>query len=269
MFVTFEGLDGSGKSTQAELLRARLEADGAHVVATREPGGTELGEQIRDLVLHGGHVTAVGRGAPLRRLARAARGGGDPACARPRRVGDLRPLRRLVGRVPGRRARARARARSRPQPQRRRRADARAHVPAAARRLRRSRRAWAESATGSSGRTTTSTPVPARAIASSPSDSRSESSSWTRPGPPTSSPRRCMEHFAELAPAAGGEAPARGRARRGAGARVPAARAARSREASGCVRVRRRASRRRAPGRDAHAPRPLRARAARRDDPDR
>ena len=56
MFVTFEGLDGSGKSTQAELLRARLEADGVDVVATREPGGTELGEKVRDLVLHGGHV---------------------------------------------------------------------------------------------------------------------------------------------------------------------------------------------------------------------
>ena len=53
MFVSFEGLDGSGKSTQAELLRARLEADGVEVVATREPGGTELGERIRDLVLHG------------------------------------------------------------------------------------------------------------------------------------------------------------------------------------------------------------------------
>jgi dTMP kinase len=56
MFVTFEGLDGSGKTTQADLLRARLEADGRDVVATREPGGTELGERIRDLVLHGGHV---------------------------------------------------------------------------------------------------------------------------------------------------------------------------------------------------------------------
>ena len=56
MFVTFEGLDGSGKSTQAELLRARLEADGGDVVSTREPGGTELGEGVRNLVLHGGHV---------------------------------------------------------------------------------------------------------------------------------------------------------------------------------------------------------------------
>jgi dTMP kinase len=56
MFVTFEGLDGSGKSTQAELLRARLEADGVDVLSTREPGGTELGEGVRDLVLHGGHV---------------------------------------------------------------------------------------------------------------------------------------------------------------------------------------------------------------------
>ena len=53
MFVTFEGLDGSGKTTQVERLRARLEAEGREVVATREPGGTPLGEGIRELVLHG------------------------------------------------------------------------------------------------------------------------------------------------------------------------------------------------------------------------
>ena len=58
MFVTFEGLDGSGKTTQVELLRERLEAEGHEVVAVREPGGTELGEGIRTLLLHGSHMTA-------------------------------------------------------------------------------------------------------------------------------------------------------------------------------------------------------------------
>ena len=56
MFITFEGLDGSGKTTQARLLVARLEAEGVEVILTREPGGTPLGEEIRDLVLHGGDV---------------------------------------------------------------------------------------------------------------------------------------------------------------------------------------------------------------------
>lgn len=57
MFVTFEGADGSGKTTQAGLLAERLEADGAEVVSTREPGGTELGESIRELLLHAGDVS--------------------------------------------------------------------------------------------------------------------------------------------------------------------------------------------------------------------
>jgi dTMP kinase len=56
MFITFEGLDGSGKTTQVHLLAARLEAEGAEVVITREPGGTPLGEEIRTLVLHGGDM---------------------------------------------------------------------------------------------------------------------------------------------------------------------------------------------------------------------
>jgi len=56
MFISLEGLDGSGKTTQARLLGERLEAEGAEVVLTREPGGTSLGEEIRELLLHGGHV---------------------------------------------------------------------------------------------------------------------------------------------------------------------------------------------------------------------
>jgi dTMP kinase len=56
MFVTFEGVDGSGKSTQARLLAERLRAEGREVVLTREPGGTEAGERIRELLLHGGSL---------------------------------------------------------------------------------------------------------------------------------------------------------------------------------------------------------------------
>jgi dTMP kinase len=58
MFVTFEGLDGSGKTTQLELLRRHREQAGHDVVVTREPGGTEVGERIRELLLHGPDMTA-------------------------------------------------------------------------------------------------------------------------------------------------------------------------------------------------------------------
>ncbi len=50
-FLSFEGIDGAGKSTQIQLLVAYLEEQGYDVVSTREPGGTPLGEQIRALLL--------------------------------------------------------------------------------------------------------------------------------------------------------------------------------------------------------------------------
>jgi dTMP kinase len=57
LFITFEGGDGSGKSTQAELLSAWLTDAGHTVVRSREPGGTDLGVELREIVLHRrGHI---------------------------------------------------------------------------------------------------------------------------------------------------------------------------------------------------------------------
>ena len=52
MFITFEGVDGSGKTTQAQLLKEFLENKGHSVLLTREPGGTKVAEAIRNLLLH-------------------------------------------------------------------------------------------------------------------------------------------------------------------------------------------------------------------------
>jgi dTMP kinase len=51
-FITFEGIDGAGKSTHVDAVAQRLREGGATVVCTREPGGTPLAERLRDVILH-------------------------------------------------------------------------------------------------------------------------------------------------------------------------------------------------------------------------
>ncbi|XVX20920.1 dTMP kinase [Actinomycetota bacterium] len=58
LFIAFEGGDGAGKSTQVRMLAEVLRRAGREVLLTRQPGGTPLGGQLRDMVLHGGHVAA-------------------------------------------------------------------------------------------------------------------------------------------------------------------------------------------------------------------
>ena len=64
-FITFEGGEGAGKSTQVERLAARLTAAGLTVVVTREPGGTPTAEAIREFVLQGLAVELGARGEAL------------------------------------------------------------------------------------------------------------------------------------------------------------------------------------------------------------
>ena len=51
-FITFEGIDGCGKSTQVKMLVEKLEQLGADVITIREPGGTRISESIRDILLY-------------------------------------------------------------------------------------------------------------------------------------------------------------------------------------------------------------------------
>jgi len=59
MFITFEGIEGSGKTTQIELLVPVLQASGYHCVFTREPGATEIGNKIRAILLDATHTNML------------------------------------------------------------------------------------------------------------------------------------------------------------------------------------------------------------------
>ena len=131
VFISLEGVDGSGKSTQARLL---VEALGEGTVAIREPGGTEAAERIRALLADPAvRARAAGRAAALPGGPRRPHRAGDPPGARggPRR--RLRPLLRLQRRLPGRRPRARRRRGDRPLRHRHRRPLARPDAAAAGR----------------------------------------------------------------------------------------------------------------------------------------
>jgi len=64
-FITFEGSEGSGKSTQVQRLAARLERSGVPYLITREPGGTPIGETIRELLLFASHNSGMTSEAEL------------------------------------------------------------------------------------------------------------------------------------------------------------------------------------------------------------
>lgn len=68
-FITFEGLDGSGKTTQLRLLLQALEADGRRVVTLRQPGGTPLGDRIRAVLLDSKSEAELGQIAPEAEMA--------------------------------------------------------------------------------------------------------------------------------------------------------------------------------------------------------
>ena len=103
LFIVFEGGEGSGKSTQMELLRQSLTAEGREVIVTFEPGGTKVGHQLRSLLLDPANKGISDKTEALLYAADRAQHVDEvirPALERGAIV-HLRPLHRLLDRLPG------------------------------------------------------------------------------------------------------------------------------------------------------------------------
>ena len=72
MFISLDGVDGAGKSTQIDLLRKHLETQGSTVVCFRDPGSTKLGEAVREILLHREDIPLAGRSEMLLYMAARA-----------------------------------------------------------------------------------------------------------------------------------------------------------------------------------------------------
>ena len=77
MFISLDGIDGAGKSTQIDLLRAHLESQGQTVACFRDPGSTKLGEAIREILLHREDIPLAGTAEMLLYMAARAQLGAD------------------------------------------------------------------------------------------------------------------------------------------------------------------------------------------------
>ena len=193
-----EGGEGVGKSTQVQALAEALRERGIDVLVTREPGGSDGAEAIRELLLAGERrpLGAAGRGAALRRRPRRPCREDDPAGAGGWPLGAVRPLRRQLARLSGRRRRARDRGGARDQRVRDRRLLSRSHAGS-----RRSTRAASGPAPATAARSDriggrAATTITARSTppsASSPPRSPSGSGWSMRRARPRKSPQRLLD----------------------------------------------------------------------------